>query len=512
MIVTLSEFAGIWLGTIVPFLVLAFCSWRSVRSAVRRSPETALAVARRITIHARVVTVVAALAVVIGIGGVALTLTGARGNVDDVPLVVFSLTIVAGFLIGLAQGPSFRLAGMISNLVDTNQENLELSIDRGVGYVERTACGAAIGALLIVSVTILILLPITVLFLLFGVPALVWQRRRVRESQLLWSLALAARHGRNFSDEIRQHARAWSGFHACRLRELAVYLESGRDLGFALQMVPDVLPSYCVSAIRAAEETSTLSETLTEVAKEHVRRMQNRFQMGSPAGLVFHMVGYLSACFMVVTFLCYYIVPKIQAIFAGFGTELPQLTEQFINFSDIFVNYFYIFMWIPVPFFTIALLDQRGWQTLKMRMFAWFYPEFDAAGVLRHLAHTIERDRPLSQGILSLANSHYRPTVQEAMARIYVDAESGNDPWAQLHRRRFLNRRDLAVIQTAQQVGNLPWALREIAKLAERRNLYRLDMLMQFLRPAAIVSLGVIVAFVCIAMFLPLTKLLNDLS
>ena len=137
---------------------------------------------------------------------------------------------------------------------------------------------------------------------------------------------------------------------------------------------------------------------------------------------------------------------------------------------------------------------------------------FDASSVLRQLARTVERQQPLSQGLLSLANCHYRPSTQEAMASIYVDVESGDDVWSLLHHGGFINRRDLAVIHTAERVGNLPWAIRAVANLRDRRLQHRLDILMQFLRPALVLFLGAAVGFVCIAMFSPLSKLLDDLS
>lgn len=95
---------------------------------------------------------------------------------------------------------------------------------------------------------------------------------------------------------------------------------------------------------------------------------------------------------------------------------------------------------------------------------------------------------------------------------MYVDVESGDDVWALLHLGGFINHRDLAVIQTAERVGNLPWAIRAVANLRDRRLQHRLDVVMQFLRPALVLLLGAVVGFICIATFSPLTKLLDDLS
>lgn len=498
---------------VTPVLGFAFCKWRVVRIATRRTPETALAVARKIMIYGYVSATIIGLPLVLLLIGLSIEIAGGK-EFQDVGAIAGATVILVGFgfVAAVVEGISFRLAGLIRNLVDDEHQNIQTQIDRCIGWVEITAWAALKLCLLEVAGMFPIMLPIVVVFTLFGVPALIWQRRRSRESQLLWALALAAKNGRRLSTEIRRHARAWGGFYACRLREFATYLESGRELGFALQMVPGILPRYCVATIRSAEETGTLPEELTEIATAHVNRMRNRFDFGSPAGVIVLTLGYLTACLFVVSFVMYFIVPKMKAIFEGFGTELPPLTEAFIAISDVFANYFYLMIWLPIPLIGVAILDQVGWQALKLRIFAWFYPPFDAAAILRHLAHSIERNRQMADALRSVANCHFRPTVQEAMARIYVDVESGNDPWTQFRRRRFLTTRDLAVIQTAQQVGNLPWALREIASLSERRLQYRMGMLLQIVRPIVIIGLGLCVAFICIAMFMPLVKLVNDLS
>jgi protein transport protein HofC len=502
-------FAGV-LISVPPILLVAFCNWRIVRNVARRSPSTALRTARRISIAASIAILVPGGAVVIGLGGIVLMIV--NSGFDDPGIFGFVAIGMAGLLCGLCQIPTFQLVTHLRNLVDEDQDNLELSIDRCAGWVERWHWLNLIVGGLTLSLLVPPLFLVVALFLLFGVPALVWQRRRARESQLLWVLALAARRNRDFTREVMHHARGWTGFHACRLRELVVYLQSGRKLSFALQMVPDLLPKWIVAEIQSAEETGALTEALAEAATSHVTMMKDRFRAGSPAGLIVYGVAYLTIATQIVAFLCYWIVPKLKAIIEGFGTELPWVTVVFIATADLFVDYFYLFMLFPIFLLWVVHVDHRGWRTLKLRVFSRLYPMFDASSVLRQLAHTVERQQPLSQGLLSLANCHYRPSVQDAMASMYVDVESGDDVWALLHLGGFINRRDLAVIQTAERVGNLPWAIRAVANLRDRRLQHRLDVVMQFLRPALVLLLGAVVGFICIAMFSPLTKLLNDLS
>jgi type IV pilus assembly protein PilC len=71
---------------------------------------------------------------------------------------------------------------------------------------------------------------------------------------------------------------------------------------------------------------------------------------------------------------------------------------------------------------------------------------------------------------------------------------------------------DQAVLKAAQRVGNLPWAMREMADSNRRRLAYRLSALVQLAYPPVIICIGLIVMFIVVALFLPLITLVMRLS
>ena len=131
---------------------------------------------------------------------------------------------------------------------------------------------------------------------------------------------------------------------------------------------------------------------------------------------------------------------------------------------------------------------------------------------MRHLARTMDKGKTLPDGLLAIANSYHRPTVAESVGQVYVTTESGGDCWKSLLERGFLSRRDLTLIEAAKRSGNLPWALREIADVREKRFIFRIDTTVQFFRPIPVLAIGLLVGWICIALFLPVVKLVNDLS
>jgi len=76
----------------------------------------------------------------------------------------------------------------------------------------------------------------------------------------------------------------------------------------------------------------------------------------------------------------------------------------------------------------------------------------------------------------------------------------------------LIKRAELAVLKSAQRVGNLPWALREMAASSRRRLAYRLQGVAQVLFVLVIVSFGLMIGTFYISYFLPLIRLIQSLT
>jgi type IV pilus assembly protein PilC len=68
------------------------------------------------------------------------------------------------------------------------------------------------------------------------------------------------------------------------------------------------------------------------------------------------------------------------------------------------------------------------------------------------------------------------------------------------------------VLQAAQRVGNLEWALDELADASLRRAAYRWQAVVNVLGPLVILFAGLLVGFIVVALFMPLISLIQGLS
>ena len=68
------------------------------------------------------------------------------------------------------------------------------------------------------------------------------------------------------------------------------------------------------------------------------------------------------------------------------------------------------------------------------------------------------------------------------------------------------------MLGAASRVGNLGWALGELADSSRRRLTYRLHALVQVLFPLAIGLVGLTVMFFVVGLFMPLVALIQNLT
>ncbi len=218
---------------------------------------------------------------------------------------------------------------------------------------------------------------------------------------------------------------------------------------------------------------------------------------------------------MVCGFMLYFIVPKFEAIFKDFGVSLPQSTIWMIEGSHMLMKYGFFWVWVP-PIEVLLLIflpfSFAGWVNFDVPFFDRLLKRRHMALVLRTLSLVVESGKPIESGMSTLA-SHY-PTLWVRRKLIKVDdhVQLGESWISALRQQGIIEQSNAQVLTSATEVGNLAWALRELAETTERRLAFRFQAVIQTLFPLVVLGLGLFVMFLAIAFFQPLVTLLWRLS
>jgi type IV pilus assembly protein PilC len=102
--------------------------------------------------------------------------------------------------------------------------------------------------------------------------------------------------------------------------------------------------------------------------------------------------------------------------------------------------------------------------------------------------------------------------MRSQLRRIAEQVRNGVNPWDALVALRWITPTEAEALIRAEAVGNLPWVLETLAEAEEERWEHRLNYVIQLLQPALIILIGLAVAFIVIGFFMPMVKLVGDLS
>lgn len=346
---------------------------------------------------------------------------------------------------------------------------------------------------------------VAVFFAGFGYFRYVTAERRA----LLWALAEAAER----EIPLEQAARAFADERAVqigiRVSRLADLLESGVPLPAALVSTRNALPADALLAVRLGFATGRVGPALrmairhSDLLDRMIREVLGRF---------FYLVGVLVVGTLVIQFTMLKIVPVFAKMFAEFELQLPALTQFNIDIAQKAI--FGIPMLYPVVLILVLVVVSYfvRWSRYELPGFNWIWLRSDAALVLRALALTVKLGRELGPALRLLANEYPRPSVGKRLQRAAERVDQGAHWCDALRSVRLLTPADVAVLKAAERVGNLAWALEEMAEGSLRRWTVRWRILINVAFPLLVLALGLVVMVIVVGLFIPLASMIQGLS
>ena len=300
----------------------------------------------------------------------------------------------------------------------------------------------------------------------------------------------------------------WTRFDR-RAEQFADRLDDGATLAEAFREVPAVATAEGRLAAAVGEDTGRLADALRRADRESLAAAWVELL---PRLLYPFVVLFLVA--NVTTFLMTVIMPKFRKIFAEFGQPLPDSTRWLWDSWAATESYLGL---VPVGvagfaglFVLLVVSPSARWGLPAFgRLYRW-----EVQGrVLRLLGTLVGAGRPVPAALRLLAG--YDDFPRPARRRMNAAAETveRGEPLADALRGAGLLPAAMApLVRAAEPAGTLPWVLAELGEAQGGRSLRLVRRLSLVASPVLVVAVGGVVAFVVVAMFLPLITLLSSLS
>ena len=293
---------------------------------------------------------------------------------------------------------------------------------------------------------------------------------------------------------------------------LARELDGGASLPDALARQRKIASKDAVLLTRVGEATGKLPEALRIAATARSARLPIWIAIASRLG---YLLLLLLGLQLVFAFLLYFIMPKFEAIFRDFGVSLPEVTVATIDASHWMVRYSPLFLWIPIV--ELALLGFLpfsfiNWGDYNVPLFDRLLGRRHTALLFRSLSLVVHSGMPIESGLSLLADNYPTAWVRRRLVAARNDVRQGSDWIESLWRYHLLKPADGEVLHSAMAVGNLGWALDELAESSERRLAIKFQMLVQTFFPLVVLMLGMVVFVTALGYFAPLVKIISEIS
>lgn len=336
------------------------------------------------------------------------------------------------------------------------------------------------------------------------------RRRRARQQAMLWTLAVAAKRSIPLVPAVEAFAAERWGLASQEVRVLAKLLEMGKPLPEALATVGGMVPEEALVPIRVGQELGALPEGLREATAPTGPIQAVWDQLAGKLAYLCAVVVFASG---IIVFLVLKIAPAFQKIFADFEMKLPAVSAfgMFVWTRALGPGLFLGCIFLVFLFF-YAILRYVGVISWDLPLMSRVTRRLHAATILDSLAMAARQGQSLPRTVATLAGCYPKRSIRRRLHGLLVDLTRGMDCAASMRARGLISDADVAVLHAAERVGNLPWAMREIADGTRRRLAYRLQAWLQILFPTAIVAFGVLVMLFYLSYFVPLIALIQRLA
>ena len=227
------------------------------------------------------------------------------------------------------------------------------------------------------------------------------------------------------------------------------------------------------------------------------------------------------------------------------------MTEMLIAISDSVVNYWYLLPGIPLAIWLIVKLIRKfsggriGWDMfiLKMPIFGQLIEKNIVARTMRTLGTLVASGVPILEALHITSETSGNAVFERIFQKVYESIREGESiakPMKENSKSAFhpmalffwffwppligillymtrMNKRvvdDMVVnmVDVGEETGELDTMLYKVADTYDEEVAVLTESLMSLMEPLLIIVLGGMVGFIVIALFMPLIKLITDLS
>jgi MSHA biogenesis protein MshG len=289
-------------------------------------------------------------------------------------------------------------------------------------------------------------------------------------------------------------------------------LDRGIELSAALARHPKSFNDFYVSMVKVGESSGQLEKMFTRLHEQIQFDMDMRRKLKSALRYPMFVCIALGIAIGIINV---FVIPTFAQVYAQMKVDLPLVTRLLIGFSKFTVDYWWVVLGsIAAIFFAyrayVGTPDGRARVDRLVLKVPIFGPIINKTAMARYsfsFATASESGIPLVQAYTLTAKVVNNAYFERQIYKMREGVERGDSMHRVAVNSRIFNPLELQMMAVGEETGRMDEMLRSISKMYQEEVDFEVSRLAQTLEPILIAGLGVIVATLMLAVFLPMWDL-----
>ncbi len=295
-------------------------------------------------------------------------------------------------------------------------------------------------------------------------------------------------------------------------------ISAGATFHEAVTRHPRIFDDFACNMIKAGEAGAGLDDMLRQVAKFAERDSRVRAKVRSA---MIYPVLLLAIAIGITLFLVGYVFPRFTRVFARAKTALPTPTVILMHVSAFLQAYWPLLLAGAAAALFAALYVystnervRRAWDAFSLRIpvFGNLLLKGGVARFTRTLGTLLHGGVPILRSLDVCENLIGNRVLRDIVADLKTGVAQGLTLHEILRSRRVFPAVVTRIVQTGEKTGTLPGLLLKSADFFDYEVEVAVDGVVSLLEPALIVTMGLIVGFIAMAMFLPMFDMMQTIK
>jgi type IV pilus assembly protein PilC len=290
-------------------------------------------------------------------------------------------------------------------------------------------------------------------------------------------------------------------------------VEGGTSLHEALAKHPLYFDDLYVNLVEAGEQAGALESLLDKIAtyKEKTEALKKKVKKA-----LFYPAAVLVVAVLVTIILLVFVIPQFDALYKGFGAQLPAFTQFVIGVSHVVQHQgIYIGAVVGGAFWAFFYFKKRSRAmrefldrlSLKLPIIGPILNKAAIARYARTLSTMFAAGVPLVEALESVAGATGNIVYENAVNKMRDEVSTGQRLQRAMENTNLFPNMVNQMIAVGEESGSLDEMSGKVATFYEAEVDNAVDAMSSLLEPLIMLVLGVLVGGLVIAMYLPIFKL-----